>query len=178
MKTQIFQIRLLNVKKLEKSFFKSKLNFTAMKNNMYYFCLSLFLSGLLLFTACEKNNENITSQDITMADDDALALLMYDQVFTEADMALEQIEYLWTNPLKHKSVQDTVTTCQNNQHSKPNFIFILADDLGYGELGCYGQELIQTPNIDRLVLFRQSGLCSFKVCLTYRSAHRSFLCQG
>ena len=36
------------------------------------------------------------------------------------------------------------------QSSKPNIIFILADDLGYGEIGCYGQKLIQTPNIDRL----------------------------
>ena len=34
--------------------------------------------------------------------------------------------------------------------SKPNIIFIMADDLGYGDLGCYGQELIETPNIDRL----------------------------
>lgn len=33
---------------------------------------------------------------------------------------------------------------------RPNVIFILADDLGYRELGCYGQELIQTPNIDAL----------------------------
>lgn len=33
---------------------------------------------------------------------------------------------------------------------KPNVIFILADDLGYGDLGSYGQKLIQTPNIDRL----------------------------
>ncbi|RME96251.1 MAG: N-acetylgalactosamine-6-sulfatase [Verrucomicrobia bacterium] len=32
----------------------------------------------------------------------------------------------------------------------PNVIFILADDLGYGELGCYGQKRIRTPNIDRL----------------------------
>lgn len=32
----------------------------------------------------------------------------------------------------------------------PNIVFILADDLGYGELGCYGQEKIQTPNIDRI----------------------------
>ena len=33
---------------------------------------------------------------------------------------------------------------------KPNIILIMADDLGYGELGCYGQRFIQTPNIDRL----------------------------
>ncbi len=33
---------------------------------------------------------------------------------------------------------------------QPNIIFIMADDLGYGDLGCYGQEVIQTPNIDRL----------------------------
>ncbi len=33
---------------------------------------------------------------------------------------------------------------------RPNIIFILADDLGYGELGSYGQKIIQTPNLDRL----------------------------
>ena len=32
----------------------------------------------------------------------------------------------------------------------PNMIFILADDLGYGDLGCYGQKVIQTPRIDQM----------------------------
>jgi len=32
----------------------------------------------------------------------------------------------------------------------PNIVFIMADDLGYGDLGCYGQKLIQTPHIDQL----------------------------
>ena len=32
----------------------------------------------------------------------------------------------------------------------PNVIYILADDLGYGDLSCYGQDKLQTPNIDRL----------------------------
>ncbi|HEC02152.1 MAG TPA: twin-arginine translocation signal domain-containing protein, partial [Phycisphaerales bacterium] len=35
-------------------------------------------------------------------------------------------------------------------NGKPNIIFIMADDLGYKELGCYGQQKIKTPNVDLL----------------------------
>ena len=34
--------------------------------------------------------------------------------------------------------------------TSPNIIVIMADDLGYAEVGAYGQELIETPNIDAL----------------------------
>lgn len=35
---------------------------------------------------------------------------------------------------------------------RPNVVFIITDDLGYGDLSCYGQEKFETPNIDRLAL--------------------------
>ncbi len=37
-----------------------------------------------------------------------------------------------------------------SQNVKSNIIYILADDLGYGDLGCYGQTTIETPNLDKL----------------------------
>ncbi len=43
-----------------------------------------------------------------------------------------------------------LTTAGFAQAPRPNLILILADDLGYGELGSYGQKQIQTPHLDRL----------------------------
>ncbi len=56
---------------------------------------------------------------------------------------------------------------------KPNIIYIMADDLGYGDLSCYGQQKFQTPNIDRLaaqgMLFTQH-YCGNTVCAPSRSS--------
>ncbi|MBC8768409.1 arylsulfatase [Arenibacter sp. BSSL-BM3] len=45
------------------------------------------------------------------------------------------------------SAQDTVKKVRDNQ--RPNIIYILADDLGYGDLSCFGQKKFSTPNIDK-----------------------------
>lgn len=45
----------------------------------------------------------------------------------------------------------SVAGCHSvKKNSPPNIVLIMADDLGYGDAGCYGQQLLQTPNIDRL----------------------------
>ena len=37
-----------------------------------------------------------------------------------------------------------------NAADKPNVVILLADDLGYGDLGCYGHPTIRTPHLDRM----------------------------
>ena len=57
-----------------------------------------------------------------------------------------------------KTLQATISACfllaaltgLSAAERKPNIIFILADDLGYAELGSYGQKKIRTPHLDRL----------------------------
>ncbi len=44
----------------------------------------------------------------------------------------------------------TVSTWAQSTSDKPNVILIYVDDLGYGDLSCYGATKVQTPNIDRL----------------------------
>src|SRR5277367_4961235 len=62
---------------------------------------------------------------------------------------------------------------------KPNIIFILADDLGYGDLGCYGQQKIKTPNLDRLAkqgmrftqAYAGSTVCAPSRCVLMTGKH-------
>uniref|UniRef100_A0A667XTD9 Steroid sulfatase n=1 Tax=Myripristis murdjan TaxID=586833 RepID=A0A667XTD9_9TELE len=49
------------------------------------------------------------------------------------------------------NVQFVLTFCVSPlQNSKPNFVLMMVDDLGIGDLGCYGNTTLRTPNIDRL----------------------------
>lgn len=65
----------------------------------------------------------------------------------------------------------------NAEPLRPNVIFVLADDLGYGELGCYGQKVIQTPHLDRMA---REGLrfTQFYAGATVCAPSRSVLMTG
>jgi arylsulfatase A-like enzyme len=61
----------------------------------------------------------------------------------EADRILEQVKRENREALRQNSRQLVVAP-------RPNIVLLVADDLGFGDLGCYGQQHIRTPHIDRL----------------------------
>ena len=73
------------------------------------------------------------------------------------------------------------------QAERPNFVIIFADDLGYGDLGCYGHPSIRTPNLDRMAaegmkftdFYVAAPVCtpSRAALLTGRLAARSGMCH-
>lgn len=79
-------------------------------------------------------------------------------------------------------------SCQTSQNKKdekvevkPNIIFILADDLGYGDLGITGQTKIETPNLDKLAIegmLFTNHYCGNTVCAPSRSALMTGLHTG
>jgi arylsulfatase A-like enzyme len=59
--------------------------------------------------------------------------------------------------------------------AKPNIIFLLADDIGYGDVGCYGAKLVKTPNIDRLAAQGVRCLDAHSPASTCTPTRRAFL---
>lgn len=68
---------------------------------------------------------------------------------------------------------------QSTLPDRPNIIFIMADDLGYGDLGCYGQRVIRTPSIDRMAregirftqVYAGSTVCAPSRCALMTGRH-------
>jgi arylsulfatase A-like enzyme len=84
------------------------------------------------------------------------------------------------------SIAATVSGCasvsgRSSGRNRPNIVYIIADDLGYGDLGCYGQKDIRTPNLDRMaregMLFTQHYSGS-TVCAPSRSCLMTGLHTG
>ena len=71
----------------------------------------------------------------------------------------------------------TLSTVSVRAAEQPNIVFIMADDLGYGDLGCYGAKDIRTPNIDRLGR-EGTRFTSFHVAQAVCTASRAALLTG
>jgi len=56
------------------------------------------------------------------------------------------------NPITRRGLLQSAaaSALPQTRQSRPNIILIIADDLGYGDLGCYGSARTLTPHIDRL----------------------------
>jgi arylsulfatase A len=75
-----------------------------------------------------------------------------------------------------------IDACVGQSHADekpPNIVFLIADDLGYGDLGCYGQQKILTPNLDRLAAegmrftnhYAGSNVCAPSRCALMTGKH-------
>jgi arylsulfatase A len=72
-------------------------------------------------------------------------------------------------------------SAESTSAKKPNIIFILSDDLAQGDLGCYGQKLIQTPNLDRMAsegTRYTQAYCGTTVCAPSRTSLMTGLHMG
>ena len=71
----------------------------------------------------------------------------------------------------------TITSAADSR--PPNVIFIIADDLGYGELGCYGQKKIRTPHLDQMAadgmrftqMYSGNAVCAPSRCVLMTGQH-------
>ncbi|MDW8077588.1 MAG: sulfatase-like hydrolase/transferase, partial [Thermoguttaceae bacterium] len=87
--------------------------------------------------------------------------------------------FIWVLAVVQVMLHGQPARGQNPPDRRPNIIFILADDLGYGDLGCYGQKLVRTPHLDRMaaegMLFTQfyagSTVCAPSRCVLMVGQH-------
>ena len=72
---------------------------------------------------------------------------------------MRRLNYIFIRSLVFMAALFSLTAFAEELPEKPNIIFIMADDLGYGDIGSFGQQRAQTPNLDKL---GRVDLCGMK----------------
>ncbi len=94
-------------------------------------------------------------------------------------MNLSAVAMLMATVLAVESIEAGSPATTSSTTAPPNIIFIMADDLGYRDLGCYGQQRIRTPNIDRMAaegmrltdFYAGSTVCAPSRCVLLTGKH-------
>jgi arylsulfatase A-like enzyme len=84
-------------------------------------------------------------------------------------------------PLRSLLFASLLSVCAIAAGTPPNFIFILSDDIAQGDLGCYGQKLIQTPRLDQMAAQgtrHMQAYCGTSVCAPSRASFFTGLHSG
>lgn len=102
----------------------------------------------------------------------------------KADEFLQSLGYLTGAPTiklpagtKELKKEEPTAAAPADAHRPPNLVLIFTDDMGYGDLGCYGAKNVQTPNIDRLAR-DGTRFTSFYVAQAVCTASRAALLSG
>ena len=88
---------------------------------------------------------------------------------------------IWIATLTLAALFAAGCTTPQEPAAPPNIIFILADDLGYGDLGVYGQKTIQTPSLDALASQGMRFTCAYTaqpICSPSRAAVMTGKCPA
>lgn len=75
-----------------------------------------------------------------------------------------------------------LVNCQSENEQLPNIIYVMADDLGFGDLGCYGQQIVKTPHLDQMAaegmrftdFYAGSTVCAPSRCVLMTGKHTGY----
>ena len=68
-------------------------------------------------------------------------------------------------------IESSLSLALTRADERPNIIIIICDDLGYGDLGCFGNPVIRTPHLDRMAAEGQPAACSACWCCAAQARH-------
>jgi arylsulfatase A-like enzyme len=117
----------------------------------------------------------------TMLKSDVMHLLSIEINSALIDEPIREIELVFKGMSGTRVVLDSIEVGDWQKPKRPNVIYILADDLGYGEVGYNGQELIQTPELDAMAkegMTFSAHYCGSAVCAPSRCSLMTGLHPG
>ena len=117
----------------------------------------------------------------TMLKSDILQSFSIEIDYIHLEKPIQELELVFNGSAGTRVVLDSIEFCDLQKPKRPNVIYILADDLGYGEVGYNGQKWIQTPELDAMAedgMTFSAHYCGSAVCAPSRCSLMTGLHSG